>query len=104
MTSVLLLANRDTWPPVPTVTVTRLGRVSPAAQFRFEIVGRAFPAGQIVRKPAPAVLVTVTFRTTAVAAAGTVVLPPATVRLRVCPVRPGGVALVSRMRLGAWAV
>jgi hypothetical protein len=64
-----------------------LGRVSPVAQLRFEIVGRALPDGETVRKPGPTVPVTVTFRTTALAVAGTVVVPPATVMSIEFPVR-----------------
>src|SRR5687768_718442 len=68
--------NTDTWPPVPTLTVTALGMVWPGAQLRLDAVGRACPAGQMVRNPWPVVPVTVAFNTTASALAGT---PPAPV-------------------------
>src|ERR1700686_2882396 len=90
-----------TWPPVPTGTLTRLGRVSPAAQLRLETTARVAPAGQTVRAPDVDVLATVTLRTTPVAVSGTPVVPPATVRLRdVFVVSVPPVTRVSRIRCG----
>src|ERR1700682_1550831 len=98
-----------TWPLVPTGTLTRFARVSPAAQLRFETVAGLDPAGVTFRKLEAVVFVTVTLRTTPVAPAGTVVVPPATVKVS-DPPGPSGVDvppvpfLVSRMRLGFCAV
>src|ERR1700682_2507575 len=94
-----------TWPPLPTGTLTRFARVSPATQLRLETVLAAPPAGPTFRKLAAVVVVTVTLGTTPVAAAGTVVGPPATIRLS----EPPGpslppVARISSSRLGLSAV
>ena len=51
-----------TMPPDPTGTMTRLGTVWPAAQFRLEAVGRARPAGHTVKKLGAVVWVAVTLR------------------------------------------
>src|SRR5258706_5994085 len=56
---------KDTLPPVPTGTTTRLGIVLPAAQWRLDASGSEDPVGNTVRKPAVVVLVTVAFSTTA---------------------------------------
>src|ERR1700686_1979885 len=95
-----------TWPPVPAGTVTRFARVSPAAQLRLETVAGLDPAGVTFRKLEAVVLATVTLRTTPVAPAGTVVVPPATVKVS-DPPGPSGVdgppvpSLVWRSRLGS---
>lgn len=52
-------------------TVTWLGRVSPAATFRFEVCGTGAPCGQTVMAVDADTLVAVRLNTTAVAAAGT---------------------------------
>src|SRR5450759_2393178 len=55
----------ETFPLAPTLTITRFAIVQPFAQLTLEAVGRVVPPGYRVRKPAVAVLVAVTFRTTA---------------------------------------
>src|SRR5260370_1232685 len=75
-----LRLNMLTLPPVPTLTGTRLGMVSPAAQFRFDAVGLGWPVGHPVRKDGALVSVAVTLSTTAdTPLAGT---PPAPVTVR----------------------
>src|ERR1700730_12320632 len=64
-------------PLEPTVATTRFGTVRPGVQLRSETAGRvATPVGKTVRKPDAVVLVTVTFRMTAVAVLGTPEAPP----------------------------
>src|SRR5215472_6161058 len=76
--------KRLTWPLVPTGTVTRLGRVWPALQFRLEASGRACPAGHTVRKLSAVVSVAVTFRTTAETPEAGTPPRPVTCRVSVC--------------------
>src|ERR1019366_9354862 len=61
-------------PPVPTPTVTRLAiacRGACAPKFRFDAVGMVTPAGKTVRKLGAVACAAVTFKTTALALAGT---------------------------------
>jgi hypothetical protein len=71
--------------PLPRPTVTRFGVGGwPGVGFRFDVVGRASPVGQIVRKVASDGSMAVTLSTTAVASMG---MParPATGRSNVAP-------------------
>ena len=73
-------------PPLPNLTSTRFGIVSPATQLRLEVSGRGTPCGNTVRYPAAVVSVTVTFMTTAAAFEGTPPWP-ATANINVWPSR-----------------
>src|SRR6267378_234290 len=96
-------------PPVPTGTSTRLAMVLPAVQLRLEALGRAVPFGKTARKLPAVVLVTVTFRTTAMAPAGASGAAPVTERLMdfAAPSRAIGAPVplrVSRTRAGVTGV
>src|SRR5262245_10424160 len=65
-----------TLPPVPSLTVTRFGIVSPAAKLRLDALGCAAPVGHTVTKLPVVDAVAVTFITTADAVGGTLDAPP----------------------------
>src|SRR5271169_6553999 len=101
-----------TCPKALSGTTTRFGIVTPAFQFRFDAVGCDWSEGHTVRKLDVFVSVAVTFNTTAVAPAGTPLVPPVTCSIRVAP-GPSGAWVapsperVSRTRLGddrAWYI
>src|SRR2546423_443595 len=66
---------RQTFPSVPTFTVTKFGVVPPVRRLRFEASGRGEPQGHTVTNPFPVASVPVTLRTTAAASGGTLVAP-----------------------------
>src|SRR6516165_3750579 len=80
-------SRTDTLPLDESGRVTALAIVTPAVQFRFEVNGAVSPR-HTVRKPGVLVSVTVTFRATASASAGTPAAPR-TGTTRVSP-RPHG--------------
>lgn len=85
--------------------MTWFGRVSPGARFRLDAVGRGAPAGNTVTKVFAVAPTPVTFRTTAVASAGTAdsfsrVVPPAAT----APSLPPVPTRVSSTRVGATGV
>src|SRR5436305_693988 len=55
----------DTWPPEPSLAMTRLGMVRRGTKCRFDASGLAWPVGKTVRKPAAVGPVAVALRTTA---------------------------------------
>ena len=67
---------KSTLPPAPNFTVTRFGITCPAPKFRFDAFGFGVPVGNTVKNDPSVASVTVTFITTAVAAAGTFDPPP----------------------------
>src|SRR5262245_46353662 len=72
MTSVDPTAlNKLTLPPLPSCTTTRFGIVSPVTKFKFDANGRRSAERRVGKKRCAGGFVNVTFRTTAVAPAGT---------------------------------
>ncbi|MEQ1698706.1 MAG: hypothetical protein ABMA25_01285 [Ilumatobacteraceae bacterium] len=55
----------ETEPSAPTGTITMLGRVRPAAVFRFDAFGRVAPVGKMVRNPVAEGAMAVTLSATA---------------------------------------
>ncbi len=60
-----LRLNSETSPPAPTLTVTRLGLITPWVRLRFDVPGIGIPDGHAVTKPLPMALTDVMFNTTA---------------------------------------
>ncbi len=72
------MVKRQTFPPAPTLTMTRLATVEPVEKFMFDAFGGGYPHGNTLTNPRPCASVTVTFKTTAAASVATPARPATT--------------------------